>query len=163
MKLAWQGITGEGRRARACVRRATEFDPPERIEALPGRLLPPHPTVPRTVALRTSCPRTTARGLHRPQIRLSKGRGSGVQRSVALHSCPSARQGGEALLSRLVSSQAAAYSSRPGSLGTGAAGAAGLAVRVSGLPSGRGPQARCAQRIARDRWRYFASGNARPV
>lgn len=71
-----QGVTGKGPRARACVRRATEFDPLRRFEALPGRLLPPHPTVPRTVGLRTSCPRTTARGLHRPQIRLSKGRGS---------------------------------------------------------------------------------------
>ena len=69
-----QGVAGKGRRARACVRRATEFDPLRRVEALPGRLLPPHPTVPRTVGLRTSCPRTTARGLHRLQIRLSKGR-----------------------------------------------------------------------------------------
>ena len=94
-------------------------------------------------------------------------RGGGwVQRSFALQPLPlRARQGGEALLSRLVSSQAAAYSSRLGSLGTGAcAGAAGLAVRVSGrYRQAETRRLRCARRIARDRWRYAACGDARPV
>ena len=97
MKEAGQGADREGRRARACVRRATEFDPLRRIEALPGRLLPPHPTVPRTVGLRTSCPRTTARGLHRPQIRLSKGRGLGSAQLRAATLAPPGATGGRSL------------------------------------------------------------------
>lgn len=41
---------------RACVRRATEKNRLEPVFGLPARLLPPHPTVPRTVGLRTACP-----------------------------------------------------------------------------------------------------------
>ena len=133
MKLPGQSVNGEGRRARTCVRRATEFDPLGRIEALPGRLLPPHPTVPRTVGLRTPCPRTTARGLRRPQIRLSKGRGSGVQRSVALKLLPLGATGRRSL-AVAPRHQARRRRTRRGldPLGTGAACAAGLAARVSG-------------------------------
>lgn len=117
----------------ACVRRATEFNPLRRIEALPGRLLPPYPTVPRTVGLRTSCPRTTACGLHRPQIWLSKGRGGrgSASRSVAPFVPRRAREAKPCC--RAPRHQpGGVYSSRPGSLGTGAAGAAGMAARVSG-------------------------------
>lgn len=39
----------DGLCAVACVRRATEFAPLGRVEALPGRLLPPQPRVPRTL------------------------------------------------------------------------------------------------------------------
>ncbi len=62
----------QGLRARACVRRDTEFDPLMRIEALPGRLLPPHPTVPRTVGLRTCMPSKILCAVRRPQVVLQR-------------------------------------------------------------------------------------------
>jgi hypothetical protein len=79
-------VVFDGLCAGACVRRATEKNRLEPVFGLPARLLPPHPTVPRTVGLRTVCPGGAAGGPQRPMWSFRKRRPSNPTPSAAFAS-----------------------------------------------------------------------------